>query len=136
LHLLLVNTRKGKRGELLLPGLFVRNKKRLQHKGIPAIAVAASISPTRLILLVQAVLGYLYGGWRLVAVYISISNTPRDFLFASGQAITRDQPGSRVSKRGGVVVAIAERARGGGIWVVGEQLDTGITAGKGDLFRN
>jgi hypothetical protein len=35
-----------------------------------------------------------------------------------------------------VAVAIAEQARGGGIWAVGEQLDAGITAGRGDLFRN
>jgi hypothetical protein len=69
-------------------------------------------------------------------VYISISDTPRDLLFASGRAVTRDQPGNRVSRRGGVVVAMAKQARGGGIWVVGEQLDTGIAAGRGDLFRN
>jgi hypothetical protein len=35
-----------------------------------------------------------------------------------------------------MVVAIAKRARGRGIWVVGKQLDAGITAGRGDLFRN
>ena len=69
-------------------------------------------------------------------MYISISDTPRDLLFASGRAVTRDQPGSKVSRRGGVVVAIAEQARGGGIWAVRKQLDAGITAGKGDLFRN
>jgi hypothetical protein len=69
-------------------------------------------------------------------VYIFISNTPRDLFFASGRVITQDQLEDRVSRRGGVVIAMAERARGGGIWVVGKQLDTGITAGRGDLFRN
>ena len=31
-------------------------------------------------------------------------------------------------------MAVAKRARGGGIWAVGEQLDAGMAASRGDLL--
>ena len=67
-------------------------------------------------------------------MYVSTSNAARGLLSILGRAAAWDLSGGRVSRRGGVAVAVAKRAGGGGIWTVGEQLDAGIAARRGDLL--
>jgi len=98
------------------------------------VAVAAQAGPTRPVLPVRAVSEYLYGNRGPAAVYVSVSYASRAFLSPSGRAAASDLSGGRVSRRGGVAVAVAEPAGGGGIWAVGEQLDAGMATSRGDLL--
>ena len=98
------------------------------------MVVVAYAGQTRLVLPVWAVPGHLYGCGRPAAVYISASYASRAFLSLLGRVAASDLLGGRVSRRGGVVVAVAKRAGGGGIWAVGEQLDAGMAASRGDLL--
>ena len=83
---------------------------------------------------VRAVSEHLYSKRGPAAVYVSTSNAARGLLSTPGRAAAWDLSGGRVSRRGGVAVAVAERAGRGGIWTVGEQLDAGVATRGGDLL--